>query len=179
MRAKLHFSQYELRLDDHAGEDFLTVFFVGDADGCALEHRRMSQQRFVDFTRRDVLAALDDQLLQTAGDEIESIGITIAEVARCKPAFGVYGVRCALRCAEVTEHHVVAAHLDFAVLAVAQNRSIRRDNTGLHAERRSDAPLRGFTECFLWAITWSTGMSFLVTVVSPSSSGAATRPGRP
>ena len=39
------------------------------------------QQRLVDLARRDVLAALDDQLLQPAGDEVEAVGVAVAEVA--------------------------------------------------------------------------------------------------
>ena len=46
----------------------------------------MAQQRLVDLARRDVLAALDDQFLQPPGDEIEAVGVALAEVAGVQPA---------------------------------------------------------------------------------------------
>ena len=87
-RAMLVLRARRVRLQHDAGEDFLPVFRIGNADRRRLEHRRMPQQRFVDLARRDVLAALDDQLLQPAGDEVEAVGVAIAEVAGREPAAG-------------------------------------------------------------------------------------------
>src|SRR6185437_9295 len=73
-------------LHDDTGENLLPVRRIRDADGCGFQHGGMREQRFVDLARRDVLAALDDQFLESAGDEKESVGVTVADVARRKPA---------------------------------------------------------------------------------------------
>jgi hypothetical protein len=46
----------------------------------------MLEQRLVDLARRDVLAALDDQFLEAPGDEVEAVGVAVAQVAGRKPA---------------------------------------------------------------------------------------------
>ena len=62
---------------------------VGNADRRGFEHRRVREQRFVDLARRDVLAALDDELLDAAGDEEEAVVVAVAQVAGAQPAAGV------------------------------------------------------------------------------------------
>src|SRR5215470_19460518 len=52
-------------LEHHTGENVLAVKLVGDSDRGGFQHGRVPEQRFVDLARGDVLAALDDQLLQT------------------------------------------------------------------------------------------------------------------
>ena len=41
------------------------------------------EQRLVDLARRDVLAALDDQLLEAPGDEVEAVRVAIVRDRRC------------------------------------------------------------------------------------------------
>src|SRR5436190_9415331 len=63
VRAQRRLVGRESRLQHDACEDVLAIVRIGDADRRCLEHRWMPEQRLVDFARRDVLAALDDQLL--------------------------------------------------------------------------------------------------------------------
>ena len=86
MRAQLGLRARDARLQHDAGEDLLPVVAIGNADRRRLEHRGVLQQRLVDLARRDVLAALDDELLQAAGDEVEAVGVAIAEIAGREPA---------------------------------------------------------------------------------------------
>ena len=54
---------------------------IGNADRGGVEDRGVPEQHLVDLARRDVLAALDDELLDAAGDEEEAVGIANADVA--------------------------------------------------------------------------------------------------
>ena len=67
VRVELCGSQRRAFLDDDEGGDVLPVLAIGNADGGSFEDGGMAQQRLVDFTRRDVLAALDDSFLGAAG----------------------------------------------------------------------------------------------------------------
>ena len=70
---------------------------VGHADRCGLEHGGVAEQRLVDLARRDVLAALDDQLLDAAGDEEEAVGVAVPQVAGAQPPVGREGWRASPR----------------------------------------------------------------------------------
>ena len=72
-------------------QDLLAVVAVGHAHRGRVEHRRVAQQHLVDLARRDVLAALDDQLLEPAGDEEEAVAVAVPEVAGAQPAVGREG----------------------------------------------------------------------------------------
>src|SRR5215469_2810624 len=67
MGAQLRHVAARAGLEDHAGEDVLAVELVRNADCRRFENGRMLEQRLVDLAWGDVLAALDDQLLQAAG----------------------------------------------------------------------------------------------------------------
>src|SRR5258706_13645530 len=131
VRAELRFVPARARLEHDAGEDVLAVHGVGNAHGRRLEHRGMAHQRFVDLARRDVLAALDDQLLQPAGDEVEAIDIAITEIARREPAIDGENLRGALRILVITGHDALAAKLDLASFAVPEHAPVRRDDARL------------------------------------------------
>ena len=88
MRVELGLVERRAGLAHDAREDLLPVLAIGHADRRRFEHGRVPQQRFVDLARRDVLAALDDQLLQPPGDEVEAVRVAIAEIAGRKPAVG-------------------------------------------------------------------------------------------
>src|SRR5439155_19179540 len=75
VRAELCFVAAHARLEHDAGQDILTIHRVGNAHRGGLEHSGMAHQRLVDLARRDVLAALDDQLLEPAGDEVEPVNV--------------------------------------------------------------------------------------------------------
>src|SRR5208282_29285 len=64
MRAQFRLVASLPGLEDDAGEDVLAVDRIGNPHGRRLEHGGMAQQRLVDLAWRDVLAALDDQLLE-------------------------------------------------------------------------------------------------------------------
>ena len=101
-----------------AGQDLLTVMAVGHAHRGGVEHRGMAQQRFIDLARGDVLAALDDQLLDAAGDEEEAVGVAVAEVAGAQPAVGGEARGGGVGILVVAAHHVRTADRDLAGDAV-------------------------------------------------------------
>src|ERR1700720_3558640 len=118
--------------EDDAGEDVLAVIRIGNTDCRGLEHRGMAQQRLVDLARRDVLAALDDQLLAPAGDEIEPVAVPVAEVARGKPAVGGAEPRGPGGPVK-TRHDTFPAHLDLALSPDAEHGTVGGDDSRLHA----------------------------------------------
>src|SRR5947208_3154269 len=105
----------------------------------------MLEQRFVYFARRDVFAAFDDQLFQSAGHEIKSVAVAVAEITGRQPSCGIDRLRGFRRRTEIFEHDVRAAHLDLAELAIRVNASIASGDARFDAERSADAadfPLR-------------------------------------
>src|SRR4051794_23190076 len=72
VRAQLLLRAMRAGLQHDAGEDLLAVHGVRHADRGAFEHGGMAQQRLVDLAWRNVFAALDDELLQSSGDEVEA-----------------------------------------------------------------------------------------------------------
>src|SRR6185369_6617927 len=93
MGAKLGLRARSAWLQHDAGEDFLSIVSIGDAYRRGFQHRGMLQQSLVDLARRDVLAALDDELLQAAGNEVEAVRVAVAEVAGREPPSGTKGAR--------------------------------------------------------------------------------------
>ena len=79
------------------------------------------EQRLVDLARRDVLAALDDQLLDAAGDEEEAVARRDGRGRRCaasRPAWKA--ARGRLLVLVVARHHLRSADHDLAGRAVGQ-----------------------------------------------------------
>ncbi len=77
----------------------------------------MAVKRLVDLARRDVLAALDDQLLQAAGDEDIAGLVHASEIAGPEPAIGSQRLGSGLRIPEIAVHHVRSAHQNLALRA--------------------------------------------------------------
>ncbi|GIR50978.1 MAG: hypothetical protein CM15mP60_0390 [Alphaproteobacteria bacterium] len=61
-----------------AGFDPLAVIVARHGEGSGLENVVMLEKHFIDFARRNVLAALDDQFLDPAGDEYEAVLVHMA-----------------------------------------------------------------------------------------------------
>ena len=62
---------------------------VGDGECRGFQHRRVVIERLVDLPRRDVLATLDDDLLQAPGDEVVTVFVAIGQIAGVQPAVGL------------------------------------------------------------------------------------------
>ena len=60
---------------------------MGNAKDYRLSDRRMLQQRLLNQSRRDLLAAAIDDFLQPTGDEQIAIRIEMAEIAGAEPTF--------------------------------------------------------------------------------------------
>src|SRR5215471_17762731 len=86
MGAQLRHVAARAGLEDDASEDVLPIELVRNADCRRLENGGMLEKRLVDLARGDVLATLDDQLLQAAGNEIETVGVAISQISRREPA---------------------------------------------------------------------------------------------
>ena len=74
----------------------------------------MLEQRFVDFARRDVFTALDDEFLDAPGDKDEAVGVDVAQVSRVHPAVGFERAARVFRVLVIAFHHIVAAHHELA-----------------------------------------------------------------
>ena len=114
---------------DHARHDVLAVVPIGNADRGGVKHGRMTQQRLIDLARRDVLAALDDQFLDAAGDEVKAIRVAVAEVAGAQPAAGKERTRGGVGILVIARHHLRAANHDLA------NAAVRKRCAGLDRQR--------------------------------------------
>ena len=75
-------------LEHDGGEYVLTVIFVRDANRRRLQHSGVREQRLINLARGDVFAALDDELLDAAGDEVKAIAVTVPQIAGAQPAVG-------------------------------------------------------------------------------------------
>src|SRR6185312_16874571 len=85
----------------------------------------------VDLARRDVLAALDDELLDAPGDEEVAFGIAHADVAAAQPSIGKErrpGGRLVL---VVAGSHLRAADRDLARRAVGKRLAVLVDDARL------------------------------------------------
>src|SRR5213078_3009374 len=76
---------------DHGGDD-LPPLLVGDADDGGGGDIRMAEQGVFDLAGRQVLAALDDDVVGPALDEDIALGIEVGEVAGNEPAAVVWGL---------------------------------------------------------------------------------------
>ena len=119
---------------------------MGHGEGDGLRHRRMLEQRLVDFARGDILAAAIDHLAGAAGQIEIAFVVEKTLVAGLEPIAGEGGRRRG-RVAVITGHDASAAHRDVAglagrqhVAAVVQDRDIEADRdadgTGLALARR-------------------------------------------
>ncbi len=79
----------------------------------------MAVKNLLDFSRVDVVAATDDQVLGAVDDEVETVLVAIAEVAGVQPAAAQRGLG-RLRLPAVTLHDVVAADEDLADVVLAR-----------------------------------------------------------
>src|SRR3546814_9379507 len=74
----------------------------------------MRKQQRLDFLRRDILAAANDDILLAVGDEQIALGIEPADVAGAVPAARQEGARIE-RGVEITEKKLRPARADLAV----------------------------------------------------------------
>src|SRR5699024_10248577 len=79
------------------------------------------------------------QLLQPAGDEVEAVGVTVAEIARGEPSSSAQRRGGGRGCLVIADHHVRSAKLDYAAHAGAYRRTAAVADARFVAER----PARG------------------------------------
>ncbi len=89
------------------------------ADHRAVDHLRMEKGDFLDFGRRDVLPAADDQLLDASGDGEIAVRIGLREIAGVIPALAQRRRRF-LRLVVIALHQVGAANDQLALGADRQ-----------------------------------------------------------
>ena len=115
---------------NNAHHDLLPVMGIGDAGGRSVQHRRVAQQHFVNFTRRDVLAALDDQLFDAPGHKEKTIRVAVPQIAGAQPTVGrEAGLRGCLVFV-IAAHHLRAPDGDLAGAAVGNRLQGRVDHAG-------------------------------------------------
>ncbi len=98
---------------------------------------RMFAQAVLDFLRRDVLAAADDQVLDAPRDADVAVGVDAGLVAAVQPAVRIDRLRRRLGVVVVALHHVVAAAAQLAALAGGALRA-GRGIDDLHLELGQD-----------------------------------------
>ena len=76
----------EPAVEDDTGLDALAIARARTCERRGLDHVGVGIEGLVDLARGDVFAALDDQLLQAAGDEDVAVLIHAAEIAGAQPA---------------------------------------------------------------------------------------------
>ena len=91
----------------------MSIMLIRDTDRGGFEHRAVFQQRLIDLSRGDVLTTFDDEFLDAACDEQESVLVAVAEVPRAQPAVGGKRFGRLLGRLVIAFHHVRAAHHDF------------------------------------------------------------------
>jgi hypothetical protein len=109
---------------------FLAVLGVGHAEHLHRLHLGVAEQEFLDLARVDVLAAADQHVLGAADDVAVALGVDRGQVAGVHPAVA-HRLARAFGVAPVAEHHRVAAHQQFALLAHGQHLALGIDHLGL------------------------------------------------
>src|SRR5690606_4022496 len=97
----------------------LAPFGVGDADDRDVGNAGAAHDRAFDLGRIDILAPRHDHVLDPVVDEIEAVGIAIADIAGAQPAVNDR-LPGRLRSVPILFHHDVAADRNLADLAVAE-----------------------------------------------------------
>src|SRR5262249_44028536 len=103
------------RLADNAGCDNLAPLWIGNAEDCRFEHRRMLINDGFNLAGIDVFATRDDHVLRAIENVKIAVGVAIADVSRPKHAIpedtpGTLGI------VPVAAHDIGATHHEFPVL---------------------------------------------------------------
>src|SRR5882757_9955611 len=120
-------------------EDYdLFIAVDGTADHGRLNDVLVRIEHGLDFRRIDVETRADDHFLGAA-DDIKAIAVEPREVAGIEPALRIDRFGGEIGGAVVTTHHVAAAHVKFADLAIPYRNAVDRPDAGLDArQHRSD-----------------------------------------
>ena len=110
---------------------------MGHGEGDGFRHRRMLEQRLVDFARGDVLAAAIDHLSRAAGQIKVTFVVEKALVAGLEPIADEGGGR-RRRVAVIAGHDAAAAHGDVAGLAGRQRVAAVVQDRDVEADRNAD-----------------------------------------
>ena len=113
--------------NDH-GDDPFAPLLVGEADGRRVGDCRMTQQYLLDVGRGNILSALDDDVIDPAGDEQIAVVVQPASVVGGEPPF--LGEPCCQ--APVFAGDLVAPHPDLAGTAGRQLCSVVVADGHLH-----------------------------------------------
>src|SRR5277367_4874899 len=104
-------------------------------DGNAVGDRGMGVEDLFDLTRRDGLAAADDDVLDPVSDGQSALVVHVAEIAGAKPAVG--GECLSIQSTIVVADELIGtAHDDLAIYPDRAVRTIRPDDANLGARQR-------------------------------------------
>ena len=118
----------------HEGDDFL-IAVDGAADHGRLHDIAMRIEHRLDLRRIDVEARTDDHFLGAA-DDMEAIAVEAREIAGIEPALRIDRLGREIGGAVVAAHHVAAAYVKLADLAVADRDTVDRPDAGLDARQQ-------------------------------------------
>jgi hypothetical protein len=112
---------------DHIADNLLAIDRIGHADGGGFDHVGALHQAGVDFERRNLGAAADNQFLFAAREHQKAVAVEAADIASADAAAGVHA-DCAVF-GEITERMIgPAADLDRADVAGGQAAPVAIDD---------------------------------------------------
>src|SRR5262249_21835328 len=113
----------------------LLVAGDGTANHRGLHHHLVRIENRLDLGRIHIETRADDQLLSPPDDE-EELAVGPSEAAGVEPAVAIDRLGRELRCSIIAEHHIRAAHVQFADLAVWNRRALEVDQTILDSRQK-------------------------------------------
>src|SRR5262249_42901676 len=103
------------RLADNAGCNNLAPLWIGNAEDCRFEHRRMLINDGFDLAGIDVFATRDDHVLRAIKNVEITVSVAIADVSRTEHSISEDAPRT-LGIVPVTAHDIGTTHHEFPVL---------------------------------------------------------------
>ena len=91
-----------------------TKLLIGHTNHLDVDDVRVAIQEFLDFSRRDVFSATNNEVFNAAGDVDVSVYIHHCEVASMHPTFGIDRLGGFFFFVPVALHHRISAGLEFS-----------------------------------------------------------------
>src|SRR5262245_17726499 len=114
----------------------LAEMLVRDADDGTVEHGPECIDDFLDLSWRDVLAAADDELLESAGNGQKTVLVRFRQITRVIPAIAE-GIACLYRLIVITGHDIGTMHDQFALSPRRDIITVQIDNANCKSRYRN------------------------------------------
>ncbi|MOA45033.1 hypothetical protein D3C78_1673860 [compost metagenome] len=91
------------------GDDLFAVARAGNANHLHVRNGRMSEEKFFQLPRVNILTTTDDHVLVAPGNAHVALVVHARQVTGVHPPSLIDGVRRAFRVVPIAEHHAVTA----------------------------------------------------------------------